>query len=385
MKKMSLDFLTGNCVAGLKGLVAGSACTLGVTLVLLAGPSAAVADTVAVPDAGAAPDKEPLVYTVVKGDTLWDITGKYLEDPYKWPRVWKSNPYIKNPHLIFPGDVVRVTSDGIEIISRKVKVPRAPVDVDGLPVVALEDGAEKVVMLEPEPVPPPRVKGPTVGSNLMKRQGFVSDDELSSSGAIIESKLNMIMMDEGAEVFVSLKDAEAVVGDRYSIYVTGSRVAHPETGVDIGYMVDILGSLVLTDASGVVEARIDNSFKEVEAGALLMPYIEPVTEVELTESTAPVDGVIVAALDASTNFAGGDIVYIDRGLSDGLGEGNVLRVFRDRPSATDPVTKESIELPPINLGTMVVLDPSESTSTCIVLKGLRAMVVGDKVSTMQAE
>jgi len=385
MKKMSLDFLTGNCVAGLKGLVAGSACTLGVTLVLLAGPSAAVADTVAVPDAGAAPDKEPLVYTVVKGDTLWDITGKYLEDPYKWPRVWKSNPYIKNPHLIFPGDVVRVTSDGIEIISRKVEVPRAPVDVDGLPVVALEDGAEKVVMLEPEPVPPPRVKGPTVGSNLMKRQGFVSDDELSSSGAIIASKLKMIMMDEGAEVFVSLRDAEAVVGARYSIYIKGDRVAHPETGVEIGYMVEILGSLVLTNTSGVVEARIDNSFKEIEASALLMPYIEPVTEVELTESTAPVDGVIVAALDASTNFAGGDIVYIDRGLSDGLGEGNVLRVFRDRPSATDPVTKESIELPPVNLGTMVVLDPSESTSTCIVLKGLRAMMIGDKVSTMQAK
>jgi hypothetical protein len=385
MKKMSLDFLTGNSVTGLMGLVAGSACTLGVTLALLTGPSVAVADTVTVPGPGAGSEKESLVYTVVQGDTLWDITGKYLEDPYKWPRVWKNNPYIKNPHLIFPGDVVRVTSDGIEIISRKVKVPRAPVDVDGLPVVAMEGGAEEVVMLEPEPGLPPRVKGPTVGSNLMKRQGFVSDDELASSGAIITSKLKMIMMDEGTEVFISLKGTFAAVGSRYSVYTKGTRVAHPETGVDIGYMVEILGSLVVTDTSGVVEARIDNSFKEIGAGALLMPYVEPVIEVELTESTVPVDGVIVAALDAATNFGGGDIVYIDRGLSDGLGEGNVLRVFRDRPAAMDPVTKEMIELPPINLGTMVVVDPSESTSTCIVLKGLRAMMIGDKVSTMQAE
>ena len=381
MKKTSF-----NSVLGFFGSVAGTACMLGVTLFMLTGPSIARADTVKVPEGVAASDEEVFVYTVIKGDTLWDITGKYLDDPFKWPRVWKNNPYIKNPHLIYPGDVVRVTPDGIEIISRKVKVPREPVDVDALPVVALEGSAERVVKLEPEPEPVPRVKGPTVGSVLMKRQGFISDDALNSSGHIIKSKAKAMLMDEGSEVFVSLaEDSEGAIGERYSVYVTGDKVTHPVTGDDVGYMVDILGSLVITRSSKVVEARIDNSYKEIENGARLMPYTEPVVEVELTESSAPVDGVVVAALDSSANFAGGDIVYIDRGKKDGLGEGNVLRVFRDRDDTLDPVTKKMVSLPPINLGTMVVLDPGETASTCIILNGLREMVIGDKVSTMQAD
>ncbi len=381
MKKTSF-----NSVRGFFGSVAGTACILGVTLFMLTGPSVVMADSVNVPTDEVGPNEEVFVYTIVKGDTLWDITDKYLEDPFKWPRVWKNNPYIKNPHLIYPGDVVRVTPDGIEIISRKVKEPRVPVDVDALPVLALEGTAQKVVRLEPEPVPVPRVKGPTVGSNLMKRQGFISDDLLDASGSIIKSKLEMMLIDEGAEVFVSLAEgSEAAIGERYSVYRTVDKVTHPVTGADVGYMVDILGSLVITRSSKVVEARIDNSFKEMEAGVRLMPYIEPVTEVELTESSAPVDGVIVAALDSSTNFSSGDIVYIDRGSQDGLGEGNVLRVFRDRDDALDPVTKKKVSLPPINLGTMVVLDPGETASTCLVLNGQRAMVVGDKVSTVQAE
>ncbi len=348
-------------------------------------PPIALAGTVKVPEAVAA-DGEVFVYTVKKGDTLWDITGTYLKDPFKWPKVWKNNPYIRNPHLIYPGDIVRVTSDGIEIINRKVKLPRTPVDVDSLPVVAVSGEEERVVKLEPEPAPIPRVKGPTVGSNLMKRQGFITGDQFKSSGSIIEPKHNMIMMGEGEEVFVSLnKGHEPAIGERYSIYRLGDKVTHPVTGKEIGYMVDILGSLVITRSSGVSEARIDNSFKEIEAGALLMPYTVPVTEVELTEATSAVKGYVIASLDSSSNFSTGDIVYINRGTDDGLDEGNVLRVYRKREKAVDPVTRKKVKLPPVNLGTMVVLDPGEKTSTCIVLNGQRAMVVGDKVSTVQVE
>ena len=59
------------------------------------------------------------IYTIIKGDTLWDISERFLEDPFKWPVLWKRNTYIRNPHLIYPGDTVKITPQGIEVIARK--------------------------------------------------------------------------------------------------------------------------------------------------------------------------------------------------------------------------------------------------------------------------
>src|SRR5690554_4306731 len=73
----------------------------------------------------------PDQYTVVKGDTLWDISGKFLRQPWKWPEIWHANPQVKNPHLIYPGDVLSL------------------VYIDGKPRLVLNRGTGGTIKLSP--------------------------------------------------------------------------------------------------------------------------------------------------------------------------------------------------------------------------------------------
>src|SRR3972149_2470935 len=80
----------------------------------------AFSDEVVVPQAseeGQASGEEVITYTIVPRDTLWHISGRFLKNPFKWPKIWKLNPYIKNPHLIYPGNIVRITPNDIEEIA----------------------------------------------------------------------------------------------------------------------------------------------------------------------------------------------------------------------------------------------------------------------------
>lgn len=329
-------------------------------------------------------DNTPKYYTIIKGDTLWDITERFLEDPFRWPKVWRLNPYIKNPHLIYPGNVVRITPNGIEIIApEKIK----PVD---LPVVGLEPEEEKVVVLEPEPEAKPVTPtppSPTFFSYAMAREGFITDEELRESGAIIAPAEEKMLIGEEDRVFLSFRDRRGVqTGDRFTVFKVKERVDHPVSKKKLGHLIDILGSVTITDTGRVIEGEVDNAFKEIEKGAKLRSYTEPITEVVITEPASSVEGYIVASLEGEYEIASGEVVYIDKGSRDGLESGNLMRVFRHNRIESDPMRPwKKIELPFIDLGTLIVIETKEDTSACMVIESLESMKKGDLVSTLHIE
>lgn len=362
---------------------------LSITAALLLSSGSSFADEpgkVAVEPENGEKQPEAIYHKIVPKDTLWDITEHYLKDPFKWPKIWKLNPYIVNPHLIYPGNTVKLTPNGIEILE--------PDDMkaEGLGKVGLEPGEGEVLVLEPAPgeeapvVQAPAPKGPSVHDHAMARSGFVSVTELQASGAIVKAKEDKVLVNEDDEVFISFKDnSDVKKGGRYTIYTVGKKISHPETGKALGYEIDILGNLAVTKADGVVEGLVETSFKEIPPGAKLKPYSEPVREVEITKADTEVSGIIVMALESRENLTTGDIAYLDKGSSDGLRKGNVMRIFRPVPEVEDPMRSgKDMGLPPMELGTLVVLDAGESTSTAVVVKGVKPIVWGDKVSTTQA-
>lgn len=358
-------------------------------------------------------------YTVIRHDTLWDISERFLKNPFKWPAVWKQNPHIKNPDLIYPGDKVLITPNGIEVAAAapKQESPKAEAviapsaaDHEKLPIIMLEAQEEKVVALEPAAAPDAApvseaAKGEPVKAeerpqekatpakklslHALTRQGFISTRALEKSGAIVGGPDTKLYFNKGDVVFISMKqDGMAVAaGARFTIFSAGNSIIHPVTKEYIGNNIDILGSLAIIGTGGVVKGKIEKSFKEIPRGTLLKPYTEPAREVEITATEALVKGVIVSALENKENLSTGDVVYIDKGLKDGLKKGNVLRIYRDeKKSVPDPYREKTlITLPPVELGRLVVADPGEDTSACVVLQSRGAIVWGDQVSTEQAD
>jgi hypothetical protein len=306
---------------------------------------------------------EVVSYKIIEGDTLWHITGRFFEDPFKWPQLWKRNPYIKNPHLIFPGDVLKITGE-IEVV-RRIKVIM-PLRVEEVPEA---------------PAPPPPVK--KVVSNLMARNGFITTEELEESGTIVSPKRKKLNLHSGDEVFLSFREPGTVFkGDRFTIFIVLEEVTHPVTKMSVGNLVRNLGSLEITDVGDAIEATIDTSYEEIQKGAKLRRFEEPVKEVEVVEAKKGVSGVIVASLYGDKLISESDIVFIDKGRSDGLTEGNILEIKRERAPVDDPYNKNKVlTFPPRELGTLILIDVKEDISTAIILDNLQAINSGDIVKT----
>lgn len=323
------------------------------------------------------PDQEARYHTVVKGDTLWDITEEFFENPFKWPHLWKKNSQIKNPHLIFPGDVIRISSDGFEVVLRGLPVKKLALEQEAVPELPV------VTLLKPEPAPEP-VPEPVlenIGSPKIARSGFVSKEAFKASGVIVRPKDKKVMTYINDDVILSFEDdVDVNKGDRFVVFTVGEKVRHPITRKHVGYVVDNHGSIRVTRAIGsVIEGTVDVAFKEIFKGAKLTPYIDPLKVVTVTKTTAEVEARIVAAVEGVHEVAENDVVYIDKGRRDGLLLGNKLGVYRARGTVKDPLRKKDIPLPAIELGKVLVISVEEDSAACLVVESLRAMKTGDEV------
>ncbi len=313
----------------------------------------------AIPLTTLAQPEEPIIYIIKQGDTLWGLSDQFLKDPFYWPDLWARNPSVTNPHLIYPGQRLKIYPDRIEIEpapSAAAKVPRATAPETGA-------AAEKTFVVN--------------GS-----EGFLAEKEPKTSGHIIVTNNDKQLTGTDDVVYTDIgKAGGARTGERFSIFQTMETVSHPVKNYTVGYRVASLGTLQLVDLKkNNSKAIITRSYREIGPGAYLMPYRNRKREISLRAARKDFEGYIVSSRDGIITLGAGDIAYLDLGKKQGLEVGNVLYVVRDmKPSSTNYFERKSRSLPRDVIGAVVIVDTGENTSTALIVKSVEAIYRGDRV------
>ncbi len=324
-------------------------------------------------------------HTVSAGDTLWDLTQRYLGSPWYWPKVWSYNPEIANPHYIYPGNQVRFFATGEEVPTR-VDVAQASTQLP-----TFDDAAQDVSgLLDRVPEDLVTVAGPLVYAGTptfpVATEGFVTEDEVGEAGTLEAAGTFGSFLSTGDTVYVRFRDrANARVGDRYSIFRTDKKVKHPVTGRSVGYLTHILGTLVVTEVTPdkLVTAHIVSSRDAISRGDHVGPAGEQeFTRVQRRPNQASLEGNLVTGMVPYLTFFGDmQRVFVDKGSADGVQPGNTFTFTRQNDPGKaflDPARARNHAMPVYDIGECIVLDVKEQVSSCLITRSRIEVVPGDR-------
>jgi hypothetical protein len=333
------------------------------------------------------PDR-PDRYTVKKGDTLWDISSRFLQSPWHWARVWKINDQIKNPHLIYPGDVVLLRYvDGQPELSvlRQEKLPLPEAAAPGEPVppprapVAGVDRLQPRVHVEPLggaiPTIPPNAILPFLTNPLA-----VGERELDQAGYITTGLDDRIALGDHSEFY-----ARGVKGDDeyYQIFRPGAPIKHPDTQEILAYEAVYLGDakkLESGDPSKLVVTSVKQEIVPTDR-LLASPPRAPLPYYYPSAPARQVYGRIVTALNAVAEIGSFGVVGITLGQRDGIEAGHVLRVMRHVGKHRDPITRDNYNLPDEESALIMVFRVYDKVSYALVMSATRPVHLLDAVVT----
>ena len=321
-------------------------------------------------------------YVVVKGDTLWGISARFLKDPWRWPDVWGLNKEeIKNPHWIYPGDVIVLDFTGATPRLRKDGAGGDGSDADWRlmdaklsPTMRRQALAAGAISSIPISAIQPFLVRPLV----------MGEQELNAAPTLIAGPENRVVLSAGDTAFAKGIAREEQAG--WSVYRAGRTLTDPDTRELLGREAVYLGEAQVSEFGEVSTVLLTKSIQEIAPGDRLAktPPSQSMSYVPHAPGNS-IKGRVIAGPDGSVSEIGSrQVVIMNRGSREGIEIGHVLALFRDRPSvkpanAVDP--SEKVRLPPERYGIVFVFRVFEKVSYGLVLNSTRPVNVLDVVQT----
>lgn len=336
-------------------------------------------------EAVALKDDAPLRYVVKKGDTLWDISNKFLRDSWQWPELWYVNPKVANPHLIYPGDVLYLYYvDGAPQLAKAGEGPAdtsPPADVlppGGLGEVtptARELPLDQAIYAIPAEQVRVFLRGPRV----------IDEDDLDDAPYIIDFEQKALMGAADSVAYVLDIEDESI--STYQVVRRSKEYEDPDDGDTIGFEVLPVGDAEVRKLAGEDEDTstiyILRSDMEARIGDYLLPVeTDPMSLRFIPHAPAQdVDGKIISVHDGMSQIAQYQIVTLNRGKEHGLEAGHVLTVWQAGRKSRDPfaIFGGGVKLPDQKAGTLMVFKVGERVSHALVMSATRPLYVGDRV------
>lgn len=329
-------------------------------------------------------ENHPDRYRVVTGDTLWDISGRFLEDPWRWPEVWSFNPQIENPHLIYPGDVVYLEYDAQGRPMIKVK--------RGTPTIKMTpEQPTNTVKLTPK-VRSTRLETPISTIPLDAIQQFLgqprilSQEEIDNSGYVVASKDSRLISGAGDRIYARGVVPGEDPKSRYAVLRVGKTYRNQGAKREeiIGFEALHVADAQVEDFGDPTILRILESNRETLVGDRLVPKRAS----GLDRSFLPrppatqIEGQIISVIDGVSRIGQFQTVVINKGAKDGLETGHVLAVYESGKTVRDNIGSkrgEAVVLPDLRSGIAMVYRTFDQVSYALIMESDRAMRVYDMV------
>jgi hypothetical protein len=312
---------------------------------------------------------------VKRGDTLWGIAKVFLRDPWYWPEIWQVNPQVHNPHLIYPGDTLRL------------------VFIEGKPQILLQRGdaarVEPRVRSEPLETAITTIPYATVAA-FMSKPSVLDQEQIKHAPYVLATRDLHVVMSDGNTLYARGFTGPVETGAHYNVVRVGEKLIDPDDKRLLGYNGIFTGAAHVTRGGETVSLIMTESALETRAGDKLIPGgVDVPLDFIPSPPRVKTNGRIIAVADGVSIIGQYYVVVVNRGARDGLAPGNVLAVYDTGPFVRDTDKKgffntdqwgaKKVQLPSERTGTFMVFKTFDTISYGLIMEATDLIRVGDKI------